>query len=215
MERLTGLLDKRYVFPKTSIRMFALGLLFLLLLFPSNIFAHDSSTVERFGSFIGGLAHPILGLDHLLAMLSVGIVSAQIGGKAIWTVPSTFVLVMGAGGLIGLIGVAFGGVETGIAVSVLILGLVILSNQSLPISLVMVAVGLFAIFHGYAHGVEMPEIAQPFQYALGFLTGTAVIHITGVLIGDIPGHYKYGPVILRTLGGVVAVFGVLFLVGIL
>ena len=192
-----------------------MGVVFLFLISPDMIYAHDSTTVEKFGSFIGGLAHPILGLDHLLAMLSVGIVSAQIGGRAVWTVPTTFVVIMALGGLLGLMGVGFIAVEVGIALSVLVLGLVILAKQSIPVYVVMIAVGLFAIFHGYAHGAEMPEIAQPIRYALGFLTATAVIHIAGVLIGDIPGHYKYGPVVLRALGGVIAVFGALFLIGVL
>jgi len=192
-----------------------MGFVFLFLISPDMIFAHDSTTVERFGSFIGGLAHPILGLDHLLAMLSVGIVSAQIGGRAVWTIPTTFVVVMALGGLLGLMGVGFIAVEVGIALSVLALGLVILAKQSIPVYVVMVAVGLFAVFHGYAHGAEMPDIAQPIRYALGFLTATAIIHIAGVLIGDIPGHYKYGPIVLRVLGGVIAVFGALFLVGVL
>lgn len=191
--------------------LLALILLFLFFLIPNPVYAHDETTVARFGSFIGGLSHPILGLDHLLAMLSVGIVSAQIGGKAIWTVPTTFVLLMAVGGLIGLAGVGFSAVEFGIALSVLALGLAILAKQTIPIALVMLAVGLFATFHGYAHGAEMPSVAEPIKYALGFLTGTAVIHIAGVLIGDIPGHYKYGSVVLRGIGALIAVFGVLFL----
>lgn len=184
------------------------GFLFL----PSSVQAHDDTTVEAFGSFIGGLLHPVLGLDHLLAMLSVGILSAQIGGRSIWLVPATFVVVMAPGFLIGLTSVDFGYVEIGIALSVLVLGLVIAAaRHSVPILLVMAAVGFFAMFHGYAHGSEMPEIAQPVRYALGFMFGTATIHITGVLIGDIPGHYKYGPWVLRALGLVITVFGGIFL----
>jgi len=206
---------KLYVSNPTVLR----ALLFITLalvgfsILPSSVSAHDDTTVEAFGSFIGGLLHPVLGLDHLLAMLSVGIVSAQIGGRAIWIVPTTFVVVMAVGFLIGLSGVNIGYVEVGIALSVLVLGLVIAAaRQSIPILVVMVAVGYFAIFHGYAHGTEMPEIAQPVRYALGFMVGTAAIHVTGVLIGDIPGHYKYGPVFLRALGVVIAVFGGIFLV---
>lgn len=191
-----------------------LGAVLYLVASPQPVYAHDASTVERFGSFIGGLSHPILGLDHFLAMLSVGIVSAQIGGRAIWTVPSTFVSVMAVGGLLGLLGAGFVAIEFGIALSVLALGLVILAKQSIPVYGVMIAVGLFAIFHGFAHGAEMPNTAQPVRYALGFLTGTAVIHVAGVLIGDIPGHYKYGPAVLRALGGAIAVMGLLFLIGV-
>lgn len=192
--------------------LLTLSFVFLLFLQPGTIYAHDETTVAKFGSFIGGLTHPILGMDHLLAMLSVGIISAQIGGKAIWTVPTTFVLLMAAGGLVGLAGINFTAVELGIAISVLALGLAIFAKQTIPLAVVMVAVGLFALFHGYAHGAEMPSVAEPIKYALGFLTGTAVIHITGVLIGDIPGHYKYGSAILRGLGVIIAVFGILFLV---
>lgn len=192
-----------------------LALLLFLLVLPTIAYAHDETTVARFGSFIAGLTHPILGLDHLLAMLSVGIISAQIGGKAIWQVPTTFVAVMAIGGTLGLLGVGLTAIEFGIALSVLALGVAIFMEKGIPIAVVMVAVGLFAIFHGYAHGAEMPSLAQPVRYALGFLTGTAVIHITGVLIGDIPSHYKSGPIILRSLGAVIAVCGILFLVGVL
>lgn len=206
---------KLYVSNPTILRALSITTLALIgyFMLPTSVFAHDDTTVEAFGSFIGGLLHPVLGLDHLLAMLSVGIVSAQIGGRAIWLVPTTFVVVMAMGSSIGLSGVEFGYVEIGIALSVLVLGLVIaIARQSIPILVVMAAVGFFAIFHGFAHGTEMPEIAQPVRYALGFMVGTAAIHITGVLIGDIPGHYKYGPWFLRGLGVVIAVFGGVFLV---
>ena len=191
------------------------ALLLLLFILPTMVYAHDETTFERYGSFISGLTHPILGLDHLLAMLSVGIVSAQIGGKAIWQVPATFVGVMAVGGLLGVLDIGLTAIEFGIALSVLALGVAIFMEKGIPIAVVMVAVGLFAIFHGYAHGAEMPSLAQPIRYALGFLTGTAVIHVAGVLIGDIPSHYKVGPTILRGIGAVIAVFGVLFLVGVL
>ena len=209
--RLAGLFS---LTNRKTIRIILLTTLVLVgyFMLPSAAYAHDESTVEIFGSFIGGLLHPVLGLDHLLAMLSVGIVSAQIGGRAIWLVPTTFVLVMAVGFLVGLVGINIGFVEVGIALSVVVLGLLIAAEQpSIPIIVVMAAVGLFAIFHGYAHGAEMPEIAQPVRYALGFMVGTASIHIAGVLIGDIPGHYKYGPWALRGLGVVIAVWGGVFL----
>lgn len=190
-------------------------LLLILLLIPASALAHDDTTVIQYGSFLAGFTHPVLGLDHLLAMLSVGILSAQMGGKAIWTVPLTFVLVMAGGGLLGLIGIGLTAVEIGIAISVLVLGVAIAADKSLPILVAMIAVGLFAIFHGYAHGAEMPTIARPLLYATGFLTGTAIIHIVGVLMGDIPQHYKAGPTVLRILGGGIAVIGALFLFGVI
>lgn len=193
----------------------SIALALLLALPVTTAFAHDDTTVIQFGSFLAGFTHPVLGLDHLLAMLSVGILSAQIGGRAIWTVPITFVLVMAVGGLLGLIGIGLTAVEIGIALSVFILGIAILADSKFPLIAAMIAVALFAIFHGYAHGAEMPSIARPFLYAAGFLTGTAIIHLVGVLIGDIPQHYKAGPTILRVLGGGIAIVGVLFLVGVL
>ncbi len=178
--------------------------------------AHENQVI-RFGSFLGGLFHPVLGPDHLLAMLAVGIVSAQIGGRAIWTVPGSFVSFMAVGGLIGLLTdtIPMGVVETGIALSVLLLGSIIAGGRSLPQIAAMAAVALFAMFHGYAHGVETPSIAQPVRYALGFLTGTALIHLVGVLIGDVARRYRHGPTVLRVLGGLIAIVGVMFLAGVL
>jgi urease accessory protein len=182
---------------------------------PTAVFAHDDGTVLRFGSFLAGFTHPVLGLDHLLAMLSVGILSAQIGGRAIWIVPTTFVSIMALGGLLGLVDIGLTAVESGIAISVLLLGIAIAAERRIPLVAALVAVSLFAIFHGYAHGAEVPDIANPLRYVFGFLAGTAVIHVVGVLLGDIPQHYKVGPSILRLFGGGIAVVGVLFLLGVL
>lgn len=178
--------------------------------------AHEGQVI-RLGSFLGGLTHPVLGLDHLLAMLSVGVVSAQLGGRAIWTVPTTFVVVMALGGLVGRTGVGPGmsAVELGIALSVLALGVVIAADRRLPVLVVMGAVALFASFHGYAHGIETPDIANAGLYAGGFLTGTALIHLLGVLIGDVAGRYKAGRGVLRFGGAAVSTIGALFLMGII
>jgi len=155
----------------------------------------------------------VLGVDHFLAMVSVGILSAQIGGRAIWTVPTTFVTVMAGGGLLGWLHVGLTSVELGIAFSVLILGLAIAADRKMPVLLAMVAVGIFAVFHGYAHGAEMPKVADPVRYAAGFMTGTAILHIMGLLIGDISQHYARGKVLLRVAGAAIAGAGTWFLVG--
>jgi len=181
---------------------------------PSTVYAHEGGNLPL-GGFLSGLVHPVLGYDHLLAMLSVGILSAQIGGRAIWTVPATFVGVMALGGVLGLVDVGIKITELGIAFSLVILGSVIASERRLPIILAMIGVGFFAIFHGYAHGTEMPQTAQPAAYAFGFLTGTALIHITGVLIGDISKRYQRGPQVLRFGGGLIAMVGFLFVFGII
>jgi len=186
----------------------------VLSLIPSVVYAHDGGNVP-FGGFLSGLVHPVLGYDHLLAMLSVGILSAQIGGRAIWTVPATFVGVMAVGGALGLIDIGLGSTEFGIAASLVLLGSIIAAERNLPVRLAMLGVGFFAIFHGYAHGAEMPTTAEPVLYAFGFLTGTALIHIAGLVVGDIAKHYERGKIILRVGGGLIALVGVLFIVGVL
>ncbi|MGI9290977.1 MAG: HupE/UreJ family protein [Gammaproteobacteria bacterium] len=179
---------------------------------PSAVFAHDGAQLP-YGSFLSGLTHPVLGLDHFLAMVSVGILSAQIGGRAIWTVPATFVAVMAFGGLLGWIDVGLTAIEAGIAFSVLALGTAIALDKKVPMVAAMSVVGVFAIFHGYAHGAEMPVVAQPITYALGFMTGTALLHLTGVVIGDISQHYARGKLMLRAAGVAIAGVGGFFLVG--
>lgn len=174
--------------------------------------AHEASSLP-FGSFLGGLTHPVLGPDHFLAMVSVGVLSAQMGGRAIWTVPCTFVGVMAVGGLMGLLDFSLSATELGIAFSVLVLGLAIAADRRLPVAVAMTAVGVFAIFHGYAHGAEMPTVAEPLRYAAGFLTGTAALHVLGLVLGDISQHYARGKALLRVAGGAIAGIGAWFLVG--
>lgn len=183
----------------------------LALLGPGLAAAHEANSLPL-GSFLGGLTHPVLGPDHFLAMVSVGVLSAQIGGRAIWTVPATFVAVMALGGGLGLLGAGLSAIEIGIAFSVLALGIAIAADRKLPVLLAMVAVGVFAVFHGYAHGAEMPTVAEPWRYAAGFLTGTAALHVLGVIIGDISQHYARGKVLLRVAGGAIAGIGTWFLV---
>jgi urease accessory protein len=179
---------------------------------PQMLLAHDGASLP-YGSFLGGLTHPVLGLDHFLAMVSVGIVSAQIGGRAIWTVPSTFVCIMAAGGLLGYINVGLSAIEIGIAASVLLLGGAIAMDKKVPVVFAMCTVAIFAIFHGYAHGSEMPSVANPFTYVAGFMTGTIVLHLMGVVVGDISQHYEKGKLLLRIAGAAIAGTGVWFLVG--
>ena len=191
----------------------AVSFIALALLAPGVVFAHEGASLP-YGSFLAGLTHPVLGADHFLAMVSVGVVSAQIGGRAVWTVPSTFVLVMLFGGVLGWMFVGFTAVEAGIAISVLALGCAIAADRNLPVSLVMTAVGFFAIFHGYAHGAEMPLVANPYTYTAGFMTGTAALHVLGLVMGDIARHYQRGKLLLRVSGGAIAGIGVAFLAGV-
>ncbi len=198
--------------PQLNRRPALQAILALAVLLPLTAFAHEGSSLP-YGSFIAGLAHPVLGVDHFLAMVSVGILSAQIGGRAIWTVPGTFVAVMALGGVLGWQDVGLTSIELGIAFSVLILGIAIAADRKMPILVAMGAVAIFAVFHGYAHGAEMPTIANPVRYALGFMTGTTLLHIAGVLVGDISQHYARGKVLLRVAGAAIAGAGTWFLVG--
>ncbi len=185
------------------------ALLICVMLLPANALAHEGASLP-YGSFLAGLTHPVLGLDHFLAMVCVGIVSAQIGGRAIWTVPVTFVSVMALGGVLGWMDIGLSAIEMGIALSVLGLGIAIAADRRLPVSLAMTAVGFFAVFHGYAHGAEMPSVARATTYAAGFLTGTAALHIAGLIIGDISQHYTRGKLLLRLAGVAIATVGMVF-----
>ena len=183
-----------------------LGVVFFL---PAIAYAHTGGG----GGFMAGLTHPVLGFDHLLAMLSVGILSAQMGGQAIWRVPLAFVLVMLGGGILGINGVPLFSVELGIALSVLALGVAIALEKKLSSLLAMIFVGFFAIFHGHAHGTEMPSLSKPLFYACGFVLGTAGIHVAGVLIGIIADRLKDGGQLLRYLGAGIAGIGFHLIIG--
>ena len=184
----------------------------ILLLTSLRAFAHDEG--EGSAGFLVGLLHPALGLDHLLAMLSVGILSAQIGGRALWGVPLTFVCVMIVGGLIGGYDIDLPLVESGIALSVTALGIALAAEKSMAIIWAMLFVGFFAVFHGHAHGAEMPDVGEPLLYGMGFVTGTAIIHLSGVGIGLMSNKITRGSVLLRFSGAGIAGIGLLMLFGI-
>ena len=180
-----------------------------LLLLPSCSFAHP---ILKEGGFSGGLAHPALGFDHFLAMLSVGLLSVQLGGRAIWSVPATFVLFVLIGGVLGMHDVPLFTVEAGIASSVLVLGLAILADRRIPVLIAMAGVSIFGLFHGHAHGTEMPGFVHPVAYASGFVLGTALIHLLGVGLGLVATRNRVGTMALRACGAVIAILGVNFLI---
>ncbi len=181
-----------------------------LLLSGSPASAHILQDAGGFGS---GLAHPLTGLDHFLAMFAVGLWGAQIGGRSVWTLPATFPLVMAAAALAGMAGLPLGHVETGIALSILALGLLIALRLPLPEALALVVVGTFAVFHGYAHGVELPLSADPALYAIGFVLATGAIHLIGIAVGLLIGR-PFGGRLAQGLGGAIALAGIGFLVAV-
>ena len=145
--------------------------------------AHAQASPDPVAGLIAGFAHPILGFDHFLAMVAVGLLSAQLGGRAVWTVPAAFVVCLGFGGAVGLAGLPLPQAEGVIALSVLGLGAAIALAVSLPVPAAMAVVGLFAVFHGHAHGAEIPGLADPVAYTGGFMLASALLHLAGVGLG--------------------------------
>ena len=147
-----------------------------LLVYPLPVLAHNYTGMV---GFYDGISHPVLGLDHFLAMISVGILSAQIGGKAIWTIPATFVFVMTIGGLVGFLLTINDHffIEVVIILWVILLGFGITIEKKIPIKLIIIFVGIFGLFHGAAHGVEMPKAANPLLFVIGFVCGTTTLHL--------------------------------------
>lgn len=133
--------------------------------------------------FAHGFAHPLGGLDHLLAMVTVGIFAWQLGGRALWLVPGAFVLAMAGGGALAAQGVAVPLVELGIALSVVVLGTIVALGVKAPLAIAMALVGFFAIFHGQAHATEMPLEASAAAYAAGFVLASALLHVAGIALG--------------------------------
>ena len=160
--------------------------------------------------FLAGLHHPISGLDHVLAMVSVGLWGAQLGPPAVWLLPVTFPMVMAIGGFIGLIGVPLPGVEVGIALSAILLGFVVAREARPPLGLAAALVGIFAIFHGHAHGTELPPGQSGLTYSIGFVIATGVLHATGITIGLVH-RWRAGRIAIRVAGGLVAASGLVFL----
>jgi urease accessory protein len=155
------------------------------------------------GGFVHGFLHPIGGLDHVLAMIGVGLLAVQLGGRALWLVPVSFVAMMVAGGLVGFAGVELPYVETAIALSVVVIGLLVALDLGIPIAIAMALAGLFAVFHGHAHGTELPEGSAPLAYAAGFVLATALLHLAGIGAGVLLGRLAEGARawMPRVLGG--------------
>ncbi|EEE43291.1 HupE/UreJ family protein [Roseibium alexandrii] len=164
------------------------------------------------GGFISGFAHPILGWDHVAAMVAVGLWGAFLGAPSIWILPIVFPLVMAFGAVLGILGVPIPAVEAGIALSAVVLGLMIALAVRAPIWVSAVLVGLFAIFHGYAHGTELPVSANVFAYAIGFVLATGMLHMIGIAFGILV-KWPAGRIAVRGAGGVISLAGVAFLVG--
>jgi urease accessory protein len=180
---------------------------------PATAFAHIG--VGDAHGLTHGFIHPISGIDHILAMLAVGMFAAYRGGRALWLVPATFVLMMAAGGALGASGLSLPFVEIGIAASVIVLGLAVALQWSAPTAAAMGLVGFFAVFHGHAHGAEMPADMSGIQYALGFMLATALLHMIGIGVGFGVGRIgsRGAQLAFRAGGAVMALAGIGLLAG--
>ena len=184
-------------------RIFALT---ALCLFAGAASAHTGD--HGLTGFVSGLSHPLLGLDHLLAMIAIGLWAAQQGGRALWAVPAAFVGTMVLGGVLAMSGLALPHVETGIATSVLVLGLLIATRSQWSVMAGIAIASAFAVFHGYAHAVEMPFAASPLLYAAGFVLATALLHGAGVIGGLLGGRW------MRLAGVAIAASGLALVAGV-
>ena len=164
------------------------------------------------GGFGAGFMHPILGWDHVIAMVAVGLWGAFLGRPAIWVLPIVFPLVMACGGALGVAGVPLPGVETGIALSAIVLGAMVAFAARPPLWVAGLIVGAFAIFHGHAHGTELPEAANPLAFSLGFVLATGLLHLAGIAFG-LAVRWPAGQAAVRLGGAAIATAGVAFLTG--
>jgi urease accessory protein len=187
----------------TNATLLACGLLLTL-----PAWAHEQA--GQAAGFLTGMLHPVSGLDHVLAMVAVGLWGAQLGAPAIWLLPVTFPLVMAFGGFLGLLGVPLPGVEIGIALSAILLGTMVATQARPPLWLAAAVVGFFAIFHGHAHGTELPAGGSGLLYSIGFVIVTGLLHATGIAIGLIH-RWRKGRMALRGAGAAVGAAGVFFL----
>lgn len=194
---------------KNQFWQYLAGAIAISLWIPKIASAHTG--VGDVTGFWHGLEHPIGGLDHILAMLAVGLWAAQMGGKALWLVPGAFVTAMIGSSVMGHFGLPLPGVEQGIVASDFILGMLLLFAVRLPLALSAGIVGVLAIFHGYAHGAEMPATASGLAYGFGFIISTTLLHVAGIGIGL--GLDRYQPKLQQLLfriGGGATVVGAIY-----
>jgi len=193
-------------------QLLTLSLAVILFGFTNTVFAHEGAGIA--GGFISGFLHPVLGWDHVVAMVAVGLWGAFLGSPAIWLLPVVFPLVMAFGGAIGVLGIPIPAVEAGIAASAIVLGAMVAFAVRPPIWVAAVIVAAFAIFHGHAHGTELPNAANPVAYSVGFVLSTGLLHLSGIAFGLLV-RWPSGKVAVQAGGGVISLMGIGFLTGIL
>lgn len=196
----------------TSIERFSLFSTLALLCLPGLAFGH--ADVGSAGGFASGFTHPLTGLDHIVAMVAVGLWGAFLGAPALWVLPVVFPAIMAVGGAIGIMGIPIPGVEVGIALSGVILGVMVALAARPPLWIAAILVGFFAIFHGHAHGTELPHSANPLTFAIGFVIATGLLHMCGIAFGLLT-RWRIGRVAVRAGGAAISLIGCGFLFGVL
>lgn len=180
----------------------------LLAVVPLTALAHEET--GQAAGFLAGLLHPVSGLDHVLAMVAVGLWGAVLGPPAVWVLPVAFPMMMAVGGLMGLMGFPLPGVEIGIAASAIVLGALVFGELRPSVRSAAAVVAVFAIFHGHAHGTELPEGSSALFYSLGFVFATGLLHAAGILLGALH-QWPLGRTVVRAAGGGVVLAGLFFM----
>jgi urease accessory protein len=173
-----------------------------------------ADAADATGGFLAGFLHPLFGWDHVVAMVAVGLWGAFLGAPAIWVLPVVFPLVMALGGVLGVLGVPIPAVETGIALSAIVLGAMVALAARPPLPVAALLVGAFAVFHGHAHGTELSSAASPLVFSLGFMLATGLLHAAGIAFGLLV-RWPAGRLAVRSLGAGISLVGGAFLAGLL
>jgi urease accessory protein len=184
----------------------SLTILAILLLAPSAACGHVESGVIGDGGFISGMLHPVTGLDHIVAMVAVGLWGAILGQPAIWMLPIVFPLVMAFGSILGIIGIPLPAINVGVALSGVILGTLVTTCARPPLVIAALLVSVFAIYHGYPHGSALPDFGVPILYVSGFVLSTGLLHISGITLGLLY-RWRAGMIVVRLSGAVIAAVG--------
>ena len=175
---------------------------------PAPALAHEGAGAH--GGFVSGFSHPFGGLDHVVAMVAVGLWGAFLGAPAVWLLPVVFPVVMAFGGALGVAGIPIPSVEIGIALSAIVLGLLVAGAVKTPLWIAAIIVGAFAIFHGHAHGTELPGNANALAYSAGFVVATGLLHLAGIALSSLK-RWSAGEMLVRAGGAAISLAGVSFL----
>ena len=193
-----------------SVSRLAISVLALCALLPGLALGHVESGIAGDGGFISGLVHPVTGLDHVVAMVAVGLWGAILGAPAIWFLPIAFPLIMTVGAVLGILDVPVPAIDLGIAASAIVLGGMVTANARPPLAIAFLLIAFFAIYHGHPHGAVLPDFGVPILYAAGFVVATGLLHVTGIAFGLLY-RWPAGKTAVRALGAGIAVVGGYFL----